>query len=192
MEHKINCICSDCQARRFRYQRMVDWTDTVSLYTKNPHQTLQEQFSIATPLMREDLKDFFDQYVYDSSVDYFRNWISNLDNPGERRQPLLYEELLVIFRQALHYLISRHEAQRVIREGLNISLLRLNYNFMETLYLSPRIHRSALGSVYCDSHSDCTEFSNGSDIEGFNFWKDNTSNKCNIYTRGSSMRRYFI
>src|SRR5690606_32214755 len=59
----------------------------------------------------------------------------------------LYEEQLAEFLPGLDYLRSSFEAQRVVREGLLVELLRIPFRLDESLNFCPRDFKSETGSI---------------------------------------------
>lgn len=116
--------------------------------------------------MEDKLIQFFDDFVYSSSIVYFQNWIATLPEAGILRRKFLaarkhcryqgdirwidrfrktcvaYEEQMQLYRDAIQYLQNRLEAQRVVREGLLVDLLRTPLKRREARDYGPRVHQS--------------------------------------------------
>src|SRR5690606_29236595 len=135
IEHSAeDCICIDCDPKYYQLQRTLHWISMAEFYTQDPHQVLQEQFFPSQTVVVRTPQEFFDDYIHASTVNYYCEWISNCTGMYWmfRGHPTpqvnqLYEEQLAEFWRGLDYLRSRFEAQRVVRKGLLVELLRIPF-----------------------------------------------------------------
>src|SRR5690606_24599630 len=78
IEHSAeDCICIDCDPNYSQLQRTLHWISMAEFYAQDPHQVLRERFFPSQTVVVRTPQEFFHDYVHASTVDYYREWISN-------------------------------------------------------------------------------------------------------------------
>lgn len=149
--HINDCRCILCRvtigAHRVRLESWVVQNEAfVSAGTQSPHSILRQPFAKGRN-PPEDFKDFFDHFVFESSLRHFRNWFRELEDVAlmryhyemlrefgrvlgtdewlKREEVIMYERVLRDTRGWYEFFLMRMEAQNVAVNSICGEIARL-------------------------------------------------------------------